>query len=257
MEYMPPLASSGIRNRIQRIPWFGARINRLLDVPSPFFHGNSPAQHVVKRLIDAARRTEPQARILNIGSRSDQGAGIINLDIAQNGSADVIGDATYMPFAADSFDLIINVAVMEHTREPHTIAAECHRVLKSGGTIYCAIPFFQMYHPDPIDVQRYTVTGIGHLFKNFERIDGGVELGPASAMALTLREFLAILFSFNSSLLYNLFQVLFGYLTYPVKFLDYFLARNRFAFMIACSVYFVGRKPAPERDRSLPLRRAL
>jgi hypothetical protein len=31
--------------------------------------------------------------------------------------------------------------------------------------------------------------------------------------------------------------------TYPIKFLDYFLARNKFAFMIACSVYFVGRKP--------------
>jgi hypothetical protein len=36
--------------------------------------------------------------------------------------------------------------------------------------------------------------------------------------------------------------VFFGYVTYPIKFLDYFLARNKYAFMIACSVFFVGQK---------------
>jgi SAM-dependent methyltransferase len=147
-----------------------------------------------------------------------------------------------MPFTDKSFDLIINIAVMEHTQFPHIIASECYRILKPGGKLYCAIPFFQMYHPDPIDIQRYTITGIANLFKEFRHIESGVELGPASAVSLTLREFFAILFSCNSNILYNLFQVFFGYLTYPIKFLDYFLARNKFAFMIACSFYFVGEK---------------
>jgi SAM-dependent methyltransferase len=233
----------GIRARVERIPWIGRRLNRLLEVPSPFFHRNSPAEHLIERLVEEAIARGSGARVLNIGSRSARRPGVVNLDIVENGNADVIGDATFMPFADNSFDLIINVAVMEHVRAPHVIAAECQRVLKPRGKIYCAIPFFQMYHADPIDMQRYTITGVAELFKDLEPLETGVEVGPASALSLTLREFLAILFCFNSKVLYNLLQVFFGYVTYPIKFLDYFLARNKFAFMIACSVYFVGRKP--------------
>ena len=247
----PPLGSSGIRARIARVPLLGRAINRVLQVPSPFFNRNSPAQDALQHLIERTLRADSQALILNIGSRSKQKQRTVNLDIMQNGNADVIGDATFMPFADNSFDLIVNIAVMEHTRLPHLIAAECHRVLKPGGKIFCAIPFFQMYHPDPIDMQRYTVMGIANLFKDFSPLEGGVEVGPASAMSLTLREFLAILFSFNVNVLYNLFQVFFGYVTYPIKFLDYFLVRNKFAFMIACSVYFIGEKPFSSGPNSI------
>lgn len=238
----PLIGSSGIRTRIARIPICGKVINRLLEVPNPFFHKKSPAENVLTSLIDDTfqRFTKPLA--LNIGSHRTRTEKILNLDIVHNEKVDIVADATYMPFIDNSFDLIINIAVMEHTQLPHVIAAECYRVLKPGGKIYCAIPFFQMYHPDPIDIQRYTITGIANLFKEFHFIENGVELGPASAVCLTLREFFAILFSCNSTILYNLFQVFFGYLTYPIKFLDYFLARNKFAFMIACSVYFVGEK---------------
>jgi SAM-dependent methyltransferase len=242
MVFQPPLGSSGIRSRIEQIPICGKGINRLLEVPNPFFQKNSPAEHALAQLLEKTFQNNTKSLVLNIGSRSKRKETVINLDIVQNGDADVIADATHMPFADNSLDLIINIAVMEHTKFPHIIASECHRVLKPGGRLYCAIPFFQMYHPDPIDMQRYTVPGIANLFKDFKPIENGVELGPSSAVSLTLREFLAILFSFNSSVLYNLFQVFFGYLTYPIKFLDYFLARNRFAFMIACSVYFVGEK---------------
>jgi SAM-dependent methyltransferase len=242
---MHELGSSGIRARINGVPLIGRAINRLLEVPSPFFHRNSPAEEALGRLTAQTFHANSQALMLNIGSRSTHKRRRVNLDIIQNGNADVLGDATFMPFADNSFDLIVNIAVMEHTRLPHTIAAECHRILKPGGKIFCAIPFFQMYHPDPIDMQRYTVTGVANLFKDFTPLESGVELGPASAVSLTLREFLAILFSFNSNVLYNLFQVVFGYVTYPIKFLDYFLVRNRFAFMIACSVYFVGEKRSP------------
>ena len=242
MTSTPLLGSSGIRARVLRLPICGKLINRFLDVPSPFFHKNSPADNALAQLIEHTFQQDTRPWALNIGSRSQHKEKILNLDIMQNGEADVIADATYMPFMDNTFDLIINIAVMEHTQAPHIIASECYRILKPGGKLYCAIPFFQMYHPDPIDIQRYTITGIANLFKEFKPIESGVELGPASALSLTLREFFAILFSCNSTLLYNLFQVFFGYLTYPIKFLDYFLVRNRFAFMIACSVYFVGEK---------------
>jgi hypothetical protein len=43
-----------------------------------------------------------------------------------------------------------------------------------------------------------------------DSVEAGVELGPASAVSLTQRGFLAILFSFKSQALYNLLQVVFG-----------------------------------------------
>ena len=184
---------------------------------------------------------QQNAQVLNIGSRSDRD-NTTNLDIVQNGDADVIGDAAYMPFADSSFDLIINIAVMEHVRFPNEIAAECYRVLKSGGEIYCGVPFFQMYHPDPIDMQRYTVTGIANLFREFKAVENGIEVGPASATAIVLREFFSIALSFNSALLYNTLQLLFGYLTFPIKLFDHYMVRSKFAYMIPCAVYFVGEK---------------
>jgi SAM-dependent methyltransferase len=247
-EIVPGQMSSGIRARVRRIPLAGRWLDQLLDVPNPYFHHRSPADGVSARLVAEALAQSPSARILNIGSRTRITPTVINLDISEGGNASLIGDATFMPLATGSIDVIINIAVLEHTRSPHQIAAECSRVLKPGGRIYCGIPFFQMFHPDPIDMQRYTVTGIANLFPGLTQIDGGVEVGPASAMSLTLREFFAILFCFNSTALYNLLQVAFGYLFYPVKFLDYFMARNRFAYMIASSVYFVGEKPLTGRS---------
>jgi SAM-dependent methyltransferase len=198
----------------------------------------------VHNLIHDYIQGRPDTLLLNIGSESGFRPNVINLDIVQNGSASVLGDATRMPFRDESFDAILNIAVMEHVRHPETIAAECLRVLKPGGRIYCAIPFFQMFHPDPIDMQRYTIDGITNLFSEFNILEKGIELGPASATALTLREFFAILFSFRSKLLYDGLQVLFGYLTWPIKFLDHFLVNHRSAYMIACSVYMVGEKPS-------------
>ena len=236
----PIAASSGVGDKLRRLPIIGKHFDRLITIPSPFYHRNSPGEAALANLL-AEVAEQPDAQILNIGSRSDRDD-TINLDIVQNGGANVIGDATYMPFADFSFDLIINIAVMEHVRFPNEIAAECYRVLKPGGKIYCGIPFFQMYHADPIDMQRYTITGITNLFREFKAVENGIELGPASATAIVVREFLSIAFCFNSALLYNTLQLLFGYITFPIKLFDHYMARSKFAYMIPCAVYFIGEK---------------
>ncbi len=90
--------------------------------------------------------------------------------------------------------------------------------------------------------QRYTIEGLHNLFNKFECLEKGVELGPATATCQILRDFFATLFSFNSNLLYNANQIIFGTVFYPIKFLDFFLINSKFAFMMASSVYFVGEK---------------
>jgi SAM-dependent methyltransferase len=49
-------------------------------------------------------------------------------------------DGYELPFPSESFDLVLLVAVLEHTREPWRILAEVRRVLKPGGRVVMVVP---------------------------------------------------------------------------------------------------------------------
>jgi SAM-dependent methyltransferase len=49
-------------------------------------------------------------------------------------------DGYDLPFAAQSFEAVLLVAVLEHTREPWRLLAEAHRVLKPGGKVVIVVP---------------------------------------------------------------------------------------------------------------------
>ena len=50
------------------------------------------------------------------------------------------GDGYELPFAAASFDVVLLIAVLEHTREPQRALAEAKRVLKPGGRVVIVVP---------------------------------------------------------------------------------------------------------------------
>jgi SAM-dependent methyltransferase len=50
------------------------------------------------------------------------------------------GDGYQLPFAGGSFDVVLLVAVLEHTREPWRILAETRRVLTPGGRAIMVVP---------------------------------------------------------------------------------------------------------------------
>jgi SAM-dependent methyltransferase len=49
-------------------------------------------------------------------------------------------DGYQLPFGSESFDVVLLVAVLEHTREPWRILAEARRVLKPGGRAIIVVP---------------------------------------------------------------------------------------------------------------------
>jgi ubiquinone/menaquinone biosynthesis C-methylase UbiE len=49
-------------------------------------------------------------------------------------------DGYRLPFAARSFDVVLLIAVLEHTREPDRMLAEARRVLKRGGRAIVVVP---------------------------------------------------------------------------------------------------------------------
>jgi len=49
------------------------------------------------------------------------------------------GNNLHLPFAQNSFDLVISSGVVHHTPDPHKAISECIRVLKPGGSLYLRV----------------------------------------------------------------------------------------------------------------------
>lgn len=89
---------------------------------------------------------------------------VINYEIVNYSSTDVLGVAEKLPFADGSLDGVISVAVLEHVKDPFRSAAEISRVLKPGGVLFCAVPFLQPLHGYPHHYYNMTAEGIKNLF---------------------------------------------------------------------------------------------
>lgn len=55
----------------------------------------------------------------------------------------VRGDFEVLPFATGSIDHIFTMEAFYYARDPHRALEEVRRVLRSGGTFYCAVDFFE------------------------------------------------------------------------------------------------------------------
>lgn len=208
----------------------------LIKIISPVYVNNNLNNHIKKYF-------HPSQTILNIGSGNSKiYPNIINLDIFPYNNVDIVGDASNTPFKNESFDHVINIALIEHVSEPEKIVNEIFRLLKPGGIVYAAIPFIQGFHASPFDFQRYTYSGIEKLFNKFKKINILTIGGPTSGMLWIFQEWLAILLSFGSKRIYNIFLILIMVLTFPLKFLDIFLSKYCMAKNITSGFVFVGKK---------------
>jgi SAM-dependent methyltransferase len=72
----------------------------------------------------------------------------VQMDVSMTRVARAVGkaplllcaDGYQLPFASESFRVVLLVAVLEHTREPWRILAEARRVLKPGGVAIAVVP---------------------------------------------------------------------------------------------------------------------
>jgi hypothetical protein len=109
----------------------------------------------------------------------DNGAGlrdrflpnVINLEICDLPTTDVLGVGERLPFRDNSFDAVFSLAVLEHVRNPFACAREIARVLKPGGTLYAAVPFLQPFHGYPDHYYNMTSHGLLNLFGKHLRIE--------------------------------------------------------------------------------------
>jgi ubiquinone/menaquinone biosynthesis C-methylase UbiE len=154
---------------------------------------------------------------------------------------DIIGDAVLLPFRSASIDAIICSALLEHVINPETIIQECLRCLKPDGAIYIEVPFLQPLHMiEAGDFRRYTKTGLELLLHDFTLIESGICIGPFSIVAWYLRKFLTIFI--HSKYLINLIEFILGWLTFWIKYFDFFVAKAKNLDILNGGVYFLGQK---------------
>lgn len=118
------------------------------------FSGVAMPQHMTERVLSHFPRAAREgALMLDLGCGDGRHRSIgqhagytyVGVDYGAEG-ADMHADAHRLPFADDSFDFVLSVAVFEHLRWPSLAALEVARVLRPGGVFLGSVAFAEPFH---------------------------------------------------------------------------------------------------------------
>lgn len=105
------------------------------------------------------------------GRRGTYFDNVVNYEIVDYDTTDVIGVGERLPFVDNAFDAVISIAVLEHVKDPFLCAREITRVMKPGGKLICCVPFLQPLHGYPHHYYNMSHQGLRALFAPYLHID--------------------------------------------------------------------------------------
>ena len=141
MERLKPFLRSDMEHR-----WENGKVNYLTKALRDEA-GIADTDHVSSLGYDAdtqvllARHSSGLVLDCGAGRRDLYYPNVVNFEIVDYDSTDVLGVGEQLPFLDNTFDAIISIAVLEHVRDPFRCAKEISRVLKPGGELSAAFPF--------------------------------------------------------------------------------------------------------------------
>lgn len=124
-----------------------------------------PYNQSALRLLSAVEASGGMALDCGAGRRDYLSEHLVQIDVMPYPNIDVLCDAQSLPFADDSFDLVLSFAVLEHVPNPFLAASEMMRVLKPGGIIYVDAPQIVTEHGYPSHYFNVTRFGLRKLFE--------------------------------------------------------------------------------------------
>jgi SAM-dependent methyltransferase len=220
------------------------QFRKLLSPPHPTYQSKDSRNRILKFLSEEQIRS-PGGFRLNVGSASRRpNLEMINLDLFIGDEVDIQGDLLNLPLKHEIFDTIVCTGVLEHVSDPYKAVDEIYKTLKFGGRIFIETPFMQTIHAAPQDFSRWTPEGLRKLMCEFDIKKIRVVAGPASVLAWQLQETLAMLFSFNSEVVYKIGLRIFGWLATPISWLDILIEKNPMAWRAASGYAVVAVKPS-------------
>jgi SAM-dependent methyltransferase len=143
--------------------------------------------------ITAAITANPDKLFIDVGAglKYQNYKNVVNFEIVDYPSTDVLGVGEKLPFLNDSFDVVISMVVLEHVKDPFACAKEIMRIMKPGGELYCAAPFLQPRHGYPNHFYNMTREGLINLFPGLTILEVEVPnyLHPMAAITWILRSY--------------------------------------------------------------------
>ena len=165
-------------------------------------HRRHPYAHHIRRLHATLRvlvgdlRLPTDARILDYGCAEKPyrplflaRADYVGADLPGNPAADlVINPDGTVPLGDQSFDLVLSTQVLEHVSDPDLYLRECLRLLRPGGRLLLTTHGIFAYHPDPVDLWRWTCEGLQEAVRRtgfeIDRFEGVVGLAATGLQLL-------------------------------------------------------------------------
>lgn len=210
--------------------------NLIIEILSPVLF-----QAKLKRFIK--KNIDNDCIAINLGSgNSNISDKVSNIDIFPYRHVDLCCDIENIPIKNNVVDVAINIAVLEHVKNPEKVVSEIHRILKKDGIIFTYFPFMQPFHASPYDYTRRTIEGIRELHKNFDIVEVKIGAGPTSGFLWIFQEWLSIILSFGSKKLHNLLYLIIMVLTFPLKYLDLIFSRFSTAENISSAFIIIAKK---------------
>ena len=182
------------------------------------------------------------ARVLVIGAADNDfnDPRVTYSDIYRGKNVSVMFDAHSIPYPDGAFDCVVGIAVLEHVADPWKCAQEMTRVVAPGGFVYSSIPFLQPVHMGAYDFTRFTYLGHRRLWRQFEEVSSGPDMGPATSTAFALEH---VFLGLSKRPGIKKFLRLFGiFVTAAIKPLDRLFRGRTGTLDCAAATYFFGRK---------------
>lgn len=88
----------------------------------------------------------------------------VGMDMQAGPGVDIVANAEKIPFADNSFDVVMSLETLEHAQKPWVVATEMERVLKPNGILIVSSPQNFPIHNHPSDYFRYTPFGLKAIF---------------------------------------------------------------------------------------------
>ena len=165
---------------------------RLSSIFTPGYAVRAPLARWLAEEARLAGERERRPRLLDVGCGvrpyehlfTPSVAEYIGVDIA-NPSADLEGTVEEIPVPDSSFELVLCTQTLEHALDPARAVRELRRLAAPGGRVLVSTHGVQVYHPNPVDLWRWTHAGLERLFR--ENGDwSAVTVTPGSGTAACL-----------------------------------------------------------------------
>lgn len=154
--------------------------------------------NIEKRYYDLSKLLPKESKVLIIGAGEKidyyknkfSDCTVTTSDVHCQFKPDYVFDGHFIPFADNTFDLVLAAQVIEHTMNPWKFCAELQRITKIGGLLQIEAPQNFPYHAEPYDFFRFTYTGMRSLFPQCEVVDSEITEGNASMVAVTISNYM-------------------------------------------------------------------